>query len=273
MWSSGFLPSRFTGVALRSVGDPVLYIENPQGVDTDSRRAMLDSLNQLNQLTKHRFADPETTTRIAQYEMAFRMQSSVPELVNLAGETQETLDLYGPAVHQPGSFAASALLARRMVERGVRVVQILHRGWDQHGSLPSEIRHQCSDVDQPSAALLQDLKRRGLLDSTLVVWGGEFGRTVYSQGTLTAANYGRDHHPRNFCMWMAGGGIRGGTVFGATDDFSYNIVENPCHVNDLNATVMHCMGIDHSRFSFRYQGLDQRLTGVEEQRVVSEILA
>lgn len=273
MWSSGFLPSRFTGVALRSVGDPVLYIENPQGVDADSRRAMLDSLNQLNQLTKHRFADPETTTRIAQYEMAFRMQSSVPELVNLAGETQETLDLYGPAVHQPGSFAASALLARRMVERGVRVVQILHRGWDQHGSLPSEIRHQCSDVDQPSAALLQDLKRRGLLDSTLVVWGGEFGRTVYSQGTLTAANYGRDHHPRNFCMWMAGGGIRGGTVFGATDDFSYNIVENPCHVNDLNATVMHCMGIDHCRFSFRYQGLDQRLTGVEEQRVVSEILA
>jgi len=273
MWSSGFLPSRFTGVALRSVGDPVLYIENPQGVDADSRRAMLDSLNQLNQLTKHRLADPETTTRIAQYEMAFRMQSSVPELVNLTGETEETLNLYGPAVHQPGSFAASALLARRMVERGVRVVQILHRGWDQHGSLPSEIRHQCSDVDRPSAALLQDLKRRGLLESTLVVWGGEFGRTVYSQGTLTAVNYGRDHHPRNFCMWMAGGGIRGGTVFGATDDFSYNIVENPCHVNDLNATVMHCMGIDHSRFSFRYQGLDQRLTGVEEQRVVSEILA
>lgn len=273
MWSSGFLPSRFTGVALRSVGDPVLYIENPQGVDPDSRRAMLDSLNQLNQLTRQRFADPETTTRIAQYEMAFRMQSSVPDLVDLSGETQQTLDLYGPEVQRPGSFAASALLARRMVERGVRVVQILHRGWDQHGSLPSEIRHQCSDVDQPSAALLQDLKQRGLLDSTLVVWGGEFGRTVYSQGTLTAVNYGRDHHPRNFCMWMAGGGIRGGTVFGSTDDFSYNIAENPCHVNDLNATIMHCMGIDHSRFSFRYQGLDQRLTGVEEQRVVSEILA
>jgi hypothetical protein len=273
MWSSGFLPSRFTGVALRSVGDPVLYIENPQGVDAVSRRAMLDSLNELNQLTRQKFADPETTTRIAQYEMAFRMQSSVPDLVDLSGETQETLDLYGSDVQRPGSFAASALLARRMVERGVRVVQILHRGWDQHGSLPSEIRHQCSDVDQPAAALLQDLKRRGLLDSTLVVWGGEFGRTVYSQGTLTPVNYGRDHHPRNFCMWMAGGGIRGGTVFGATDDFSYNIVENPCHVNDLNATIMHCLGIDHTRFSYRYQGLDQRLTGVEEQRVVSEILA
>ncbi len=273
MWSSGFLPSRYTGVALRSVGDPVLYIENPRGVAPASRRLMLDSLAALNQRTAERFGDPETLTRMAQYEMAWRMQSSVPELVDLSGETRETLELYGPDVEKPGSFAASALLARRMVERGVRAVQILHRGWDQHGSLPSEIRHQCSDTDQPCAALLRDLRQRGLLDSTLVIWGGEFGRTVYSQGTLTQTNYGRDHHPRNFCMWMAGGGIRGGVVHGATDDFSYNITENPCHVNDLNATILHCMGIDHERFSRRYQGLDQRLTGVEPQRVVQEILA
>lgn len=272
MWSSGFLPSRYTGVALRSVGDPVLYIENPPGVDVGSRRAMLDALGEMNRRTASRFGDPETLTRIAQYEMAFRMQSSVPELVDLSGETRETLDLYGPEVEKPGTFAASALLARRMVERGVRVVQILHRGWDQHGSLPSEIRHQCSDTDQPCAGLLRDLKQRGLLESTLVVWGGEFGRTVYSQGTLTSTNYGRDHHPRNFCMWLAGGGIRGGTVYGATDEFSYNITENACHVNDLNATILHCMGIDHERFTRRFQGLDQRLTGVEPQRVVQAIL-
>jgi hypothetical protein len=273
MWSSGFLPSKYTGVALRSVGDPVLYIDNPSGVDARHRRAMLDTLSQLNQKNFERFGDPETQTRIAQYEMAFRMQSSVPELVDLSGETKETLDMYGPEVSKRGTFAASALLARRMVERGVRVVQILHRGWDQHGSLPSEIRHQCYDTDQPCAALLQDLKQRGLLDSTLVVWGGEFGRTVYSQGALTKTNYGRDHHPRNFSMWMAGGGIKGGVVYGETDDFSYNIVDKPCHVNDLNATVMHCMGIDHERFSYRFQGLDQRLTGVEPQRVVQEILS
>jgi hypothetical protein len=273
MWSSGFLPSKYTGVALRSVGDPVLYIDNPDGVQTEHRRAMLDTLAQLNQRNFERFGDPETQTRIAQYEMAFRMQSSVPELVDLSGESKETLDMYGPEVHKRGTFAASALLARRMVERGVRVVQILHRGWDQHGSLPSEIRHQCYDTDQPCAALLQDLKQRGLLDSTLVVWGGEFGRTVYSQGTLTATNYGRDHHPRNFCMWLAGGGIKGGIVHGETDDFSYNVVNQPCHVNDLNATVLHCLGIDHERFSYRFQGLDQRLTGVEPQHVVQEILA
>lgn len=273
MWSSGFLPSKYTGVALRSVGDPVLYIDNPSGIDARHRRAMLDTLSQLNQKNFERFGDPETQTRIAQYEMAFRMQSSVPELVDLSGETKETLDMYGPEVSKRGTFAASALLARRMVERGVRVVQILHRGWDQHGSLPSEIRHQCYDTDQPCAALLQDLKQRGLLDSTLVVWGGEFGRTVYSQGALTKTNYGRDHHPRNFSMWMAGGGIKGGVVHGETDDFSYNIVDKPCHVNDLNATVMHCMGIDHERFSYRFQGLDQRLTGVEPQRVVQEILS
>ncbi len=272
MWSSGFLPSRYTGVALRSSGDPVLYLENPEGVDRNSRRAMLDALAGLNQQTLQRFGDPETRTRMVQYEMAYRMQSSVPELVDLSGESKATLDLYGPEVTNSGTFAASALLARRMVERGVRVVQILHRGWDQHGSLPSEIRHQCSDIDQPCAALIQDLKLRGLLDSTLIVWGGEFGRTVYSQGTLTSTNYGRDHHPRNFCMWLAGGGIRGGIVHGATDDFSYNVVENPCHVNDLNATILHCLGIQHDRFSYRFQGLDQKLTGVEPQRVISEVL-
>ena len=273
MWSSGFLPSRYTGVALRSVGDPVLYIDNPSGVDARHRRAMLDTLSHLNQRNYERFGDPETQTRIAQYEMAFRMQSSVPELIDLTGESKETLEMYGPEVSKPGTFAASVLLARRMVERGVRAVQILHRGWDQHGSLPSEIRHQCYDTDQPCAALLQDLKQRGLLDSTLVVWGGEFGRTVYSQGALSKTNYGRDHHPRNFCMWLAGGGIKGGIVYGETDDFSYNIVDKPCHVNDLNATILHCLGIDHEQFSYRFQGLDQRLTGVEPQHVVQEILA
>lgn len=273
MWSSGFLPSRYNGVALRSVGDPVLYVQNPPGVHTQDRRIILDALKTLNQQNFDRYADPETQTRIAQYEMAFRMQSSVPELTDLSGESRETLEMYGPDVSTPGTFAASALLARRMIERGVRAVQILHRGWDQHGNLPRDIRSQCADTDQPTAALLRDLKRRGLLDSTLVIWGGEFGRTVYSQGTLTRENYGRDHHPRNFCMWLSGGGIRGGTVYGETDDFSYNVLNNPCHVNDLNATILHCLGIDHERLSFRFQGLDQRLTGVEPQRVITEILA
>jgi hypothetical protein len=273
MWSSGFLPTRFNGVALRGSGDPVLYVPNPNGVQSADRRLMLDALGELNRQSYELKGDPEIQTRIAQYEMAFRMQTSVPELIDLKDESQETLDLYGPEVTKPGTFAASALLARRLVERGTRVVQILHRGWDQHGNLPSDISAQCRDTDQPSAALLMDLKRRGLLDSTLVVWGGEFGRTVYSQGTLTKENYGRDHHPRNFCMWMAGGGIKGGVVYGETDDFSYNVVSNPCHVNDLNATVLHCMGIDHERFTFKFQGLEQRLTGVESQRVITEVLA
>jgi hypothetical protein len=272
MWSSGFLPGKYSGVALRSVGDPVLYVQNPAGVSKESRRAMLDTLGELNRKTHEKLGDPETLTRISQYEMAFRMQTSVPELTDLSQETQETLDLYGPEVKKPGSFAASALLARRLVERGVRVVQILHRGWDQHGNLPSEIRSQCRDTDQPTAALLTDLKRRGLLDSTLVVWGGEFGRTVYSQGGLSKTNYGRDHHPRNFCMWLAGGGIKGGTVYGETDDFSYNVAENPAHVNDLNATILHCLGVDHSKFTYKFQGLDQRLTGVEEQHPIKELL-
>ncbi|MHA3773533.1 DUF1501 domain-containing protein [Verrucomicrobiota bacterium sgz303538] len=273
MWSSGFLPTKYTGVALRAQGDPVLYIQNPDGVGSGNRRAMLDALNKLNQRSFERFGDPEIQTRISQYEMAFRMQSSVPDLTDINAESPETLEMYGPDVKKPGSFAASALLSRRLVERGVRAVQILHRGWDQHGDLPSEIRAQCKDVDQPTAALIRDLKQRGLLDSTLVVWGGEFGRTVYSQGKLTETNYGRDHHPRNFCMWMAGGGVKGGLVYGETDDFSYNAVENPVHINDFNATLLHCMGIDHRKFTFKFQGLDQRLTGVEEARVVKELLA
>jgi hypothetical protein len=273
MWSSGFLPTKFSGVALRSVGDPVLYVQNPDGVTGSDRRTMLDALNKLNQRGFAKFGDPEIQTRISQYEMAFRMQTSVPDLIDVSKEPKEILDLYGPDVTKPGTFAASALLARRLVERGVRAVQILHRGWDQHGNLPVELRLQLGDVDQPAAALIKDLKQRGLLDETLVVWGGEFGRTVYSQGKLTQDNYGRDHHPRNFCMWMAGGGIKGGTIYGETDDFSYSPVKDPVHLNDLNATILHCMGIDHERFSFKFQGLDQRLTGVEKQRAITELLA
>ena len=273
MWSSGFLSSKYTGVALRHIGDPVLYVQNPPGVSSQNRRAMLDTLGELNHRTLEQFGDPETLTRMAQYEMAFRMQTSVPDLTDLRQETAATLEMYGPDVTRPGTFAASALLARRLIERGVRVVQLLHRGWDQHGNLPRDLRSQCEDTDQPIGALLTDLKQRGMLDKTLVVWGGEFGRTVYSQGTLTQDNYGRDHHPRNFCMWMAGGGIKGGQVYGETDDFSYNVVQNPVHVNDLNATLLHCLGIDHERFSVKFQGLDQRLTGVEAPKVIPELLA
>jgi hypothetical protein len=250
----------------------VLYLKNPEGVTSTDRRAMLDALDKLNSLGVDRIGDPETRTRMAQYEMAFRMQSSVPELTDLSKETKETLDLYGPNVNTPGTFANSAILSRRLIERGVRAVQILHRGWDQHGALPAQLGNQCKDTDQATAALVTDLKGRGLLDETLVVWGGEFGRTVYSQGNLTKEDYGRDHHPRNFCMWLAGGGVKGGTVYGETDDFSYNIVENPVHINDINATVLHCLGIDHSKFTFKFQGLDQRLTGVEPAKVVKAIL-
>jgi hypothetical protein len=273
MWSSGYLPTRYTGVALRSIGDPVLYIDNPPGVSREDRRVVLDALNRLNAKTHERWGDPETLTRIAQYEMAFRMQSSVPDLVDFSSESKATTDLYGDEVKKPGTFAASALLARRLVERGVRCVQILHRGWDQHGNLPTEIRAQCKDIDQASAALIHDLKARGLLEDTLVIWGGEFGRTVYSQGRLTRTDYGRDHHPRNFCMWMAGGGIKGGISYGETDDFSYNVAENPVHINDLNATILKCMGVDHRRFTFKSQGLDQRLTGVEESHPIQALLA
>jgi uncharacterized protein (DUF1501 family) len=273
MWSSGFLPTRYTGVALRGSGDPVLYLPNPDGVTRADRRVMLDALGKLNARSLDRFHDPETQTRIAQYEMAFRMQASVPDLVDLSGESAQTLSMYGSDVSKPGSFTHSLILARRLVERGVRVVQILHRGWDQHGNLPNDLKAQCLDTDQATAALVKDLKARGMLDDTLVVWGGEFGRTVYSQGTLNADTYGRDHHPRNFCMWLAGGGVRGGLTYGETDDFSYNIVDKPVHLNDLNATILHCMGIDDRRLSFKFQGLEQRLTGVEPPTVVHDILS
>ncbi len=273
MWSSGFLPSSHNGVALRAQGDPVLFLDNPDGVDSATRRAMLDSLSKFNQLSHARYGDPETLTRIAQYEMAFRMQTSVPDLTNFADESEDTLKLYGDAVKEPGSFAASCLLARRLAERNVRAVQILHRGWDQHGNLPGDHRLQCKDVDQACYALVTDLKQRGLLKDTLVVWAGEFGRTVYSQGVLTKTNYGRDHHPRCFSIWMAGGGVKPGVVYGETDEFSYNITRDPVSLYDLNATILHCLGIDHSKFTFRSQGLDQRLTGVELAKVCKGILA
>ncbi|MFO0937352.1 MAG: DUF1501 domain-containing protein [Gemmataceae bacterium] len=272
MWSSGFLPTKYSGVALRSVGDPVLYLRNPEGVSDKDRRAMLDSIGKLNAMTAERFGDPETRTRMAQYEMAFRMQTSVPGLVDLSKESKETLNLYGPDVTNPGSFAHSALMARRLVERGVRVVQILHRGWDQHGTLPRDLTNQCRDTDQGVGGLMADLKRTGLLKDTLVGWGGEFGRTVYSQGKLTKDDYGRDHHPKNYCMWMAGGGVKPGIVHGETDDFSYNPVSDPVHVNELNATILHCLGINHEQFTFKFQGLDQRLTGVEPVNVVKQLL-
>ena len=250
----------------------MLFIQNPPGVENADRRVMLDALGRLNGLNHQQFGDPETLTRIAQYEMAFRMQSSVPDLVDLTKESKATLELYGPEVTDPGTFAHSALLARRMIERGVRVVQLLHRGWDQHGNLPNDIRRQCQQTDQPCAGLLKDLKARGLLEDTLVIWGGEFGRTVYSQGTLTQTNYGRDHHPRCFTMWMAGAGVKGGIVHGETDDYSYNVIKDPVHVNEMNATILHLMGIDHKRFTFKFQGLDQRLTGVEDKHVIKELL-
>jgi uncharacterized protein (DUF1501 family) len=273
LWGSGFLPSKHQGVALRSQGDPVLFLSNPDGVDPATRRRMLDALARLNQKQADEVGDPETQARIAQYEMAFRMQSSVPELTDLSKETKQTLDMYGPDVHKPGTFAASCLLARRLMERGVRFVQIFHRGWDQHFNVAGDLPNQCRDVDQACYALVTDLKRRGLLDDTLVVWGGEFGRTIYCQGKLTRDNYGRDHHPRCFPVWMAGGGVKPGVVYGETDDFSYNVVKDPVHIHDLNATILYCLGIDHRRLSVKYQGLDVRLTGVEEHAPVKDILA
>ena len=273
LWGAGFLPSQHQGVALRAKGDPVLFINNPPGVDAGARRQMLDGLAQLNQAAYQRVGDPEIQTRILQYEMAFQMQSSIPELTDISGEPKSVLDLYGPEVTQSGTFAASALLARRLIERGVRVVHILHREWDHHGDLPRDLPLQCHDVDQACRGLILDLKQRGLLDETLVVWGGEFGRTVYCQGELRHDNYGRDHHPRCFTTWMAGGGIRGGLVHGETDDFSYNVVRDPVHIRDLNATILHCLGIDHRRLSYSFQGLDQRLTGPEDADVVRGLLA
>jgi hypothetical protein len=263
LWGSGFLPSRHQGVALRATGDPVLFINNPPGVDTCARRTMLDALKELNEEAYERSGDAEIQTRIAQYEMAFRMQTSIPELVDISNEPRSVLELYGPEVTQPGTFAASALQARRLIERGVRVVQILHREWDHHTDLPRDLPLQCRDVDHACKGLLLDLKQRGLLDETLVVWGGEFGRTVYCQGELRRDNYGRDHHPRCYTMWLAGAGIRSGVVYGETDDFSYNVVRDPVHIRDLNATLLHLMGIDHNRLTYTFQGLDQKLTGTD----------
>ncbi len=274
LWGSGFLPSEHQGVLLRSQGDPVLFLSNPKGMSEKARKRMLDSLVKLNEEIYEEVGDPETHARISQYEMAFRMQTSVPELTDLKQESEKVMEMYGPEVNTPGTFANCCILARRMMERDVRLVQIFHRGWDQHGDLPNNIRNQARDIDQPATALVQDLKQRGMLDETLVVWGGEFGRTVYCQGALKKDNYGRDHHPKCFTLWMAGGGIKGGIVHGETDDFSYNIVKDPVSVRDLNATILNQLGIDHERLTFKFQGLDHRLTGVEEKaHVVNEILA
>jgi hypothetical protein len=272
LWGSGFLPSKHQGVKLRSSGEPVLYLNNPPGIDREMRREMLTGLQELNSKTHKKFNDPETQARIAQYEMAFRMQAEVPDLMDISKEPKHVKDLYGPNVEKPGSFARNCLLARRMAEKGVRFLQLFHRGWDQHGSLPSKLRQQCEDIDQPSAGLIKDLKERGMFDDTLVVCGGEFGRTIYSQGKLTKDNHGRDHHGRCFTTWMAGAGIKQGFDYGQTDDHCYNIVKDPVHIRDLNATILDRLGIDHEKLTFRYQGLDQRLTGVEETRVVKEII-
>jgi hypothetical protein len=272
LWGSGFLPSVHQGVKLRSTGDPVLYLSNPPGIDSAARGQLLQSISKLNGMAERDFGDPEINTRIAQYELAYRMQTSVPDLMDLSKESEKTFEMYGPEARKPGSFAGNCLLARRLAERGVRFIQLYHRGWDQHGNLPPMIKSQCRDTDQASAALIKDLKQRGMLEDTLVVWGGEFGRTVYSQGTLTKENYGRDHHGRCFSIWMAGGGIRGGITHGETDEFAYNIVKDPVHVHDLNATILNQMGIDHTRLTYRYQGRDFRLTDVEGN-VVKEILA
>jgi hypothetical protein len=259
LWGAGFLPSSFQGVKLRSQGDPVLFLNDPPGLDRDLRRQMLDGLARLNEMKLREAGDPEIATRIAQYEMSFRMQASVPELTDLSREPNHVFDMYGPESRRPGSFAANCLMARRLVERGVRFVQLYHRGWDNHGGLPENLPKQCMDIDQPQAALIRDLKRVGLFDETLIVWTGEFGRTVYGQGG-NQPNYGRDHHGRCFSSWLAGGGIRGGTVWGSTDDYSYNIVENPVHIHDLQATILHLLGIDHTRLTYRFQGRDYRLT-------------
>ncbi len=272
LWEAGFLPTKHAGVSLRAKGDPVLYLNDPPGVDSAGRRDMLDALAKLNQAEYKKVGDPEVNTRIAQYEMAFRMQTSVPDLVSISGEDKATLDLYGPEVTSPGTFAHSALMARRLAERGVRCIEIFHREWDHHGDLERDLPLQCRDVDQACYGLITDLKNRGMLDETLVVWGGEFGRTVYCQGKLTRDSYGRDHHPRCYTMWMAGGGVKGGTVYGETDDFSYNVVKDPVHIRDINATILHCLGIDHQQLTYKFQGLDQRLTGVEEANPVSGIL-
>ena len=262
LWGSGFISTQHAGVKFRNTGDPVLYLSNPDGVDRSMRRDMLDDLAALNGERHQIVGDPEIEARIAQYEMAFRMQASVPELTDVKGESQEVLDLYGPEVKKPGSYAANCLLARRLAERDVRFIQLFHQGWDHHGGLPKALKGQCSDTDHPTAGLLTDLKQRGMLEDTLLVWGGEFGRTTYCQGKLTRENYGRDHHPKCFSMWMAGAGIKKGITIGKTDDYCYNILEDPIHVHDLNVTILHLLGVNHERLTYRFQGRQFRLTDV-----------
>lgn len=271
LWGAGFLPTMHQGVKFRNQGDAVLYLSDPPGIDSKTRRSTLDRLKNLNTMHHDQLQDPEIVARIAQYEMAFRMQSSVPELLDLKDEPKHVLDMYGPDVNRAGSYAANCLLARRLAERDVRFVQLFHMGWDHHGGLPKAIKGQCQDTDQATAALIIDLKQRGLLEDTLIVWGGEFGRTIYSQGGITENNYGRDHHPRCFTVLMAGAGVKRGLTYGVTDDYCYNIVENPVHVHDLNATILHLMGVDHTRLTYRYQGRDFRLTDIHGQ-VVRDIL-
>ncbi len=272
LWGNGFLPSKYQGVKFRSSGDPVLYLSNPPGISPATRRRMLDGIGKLNGLLAAEYGDPEIETRVSQYEMAYRMQTSVPELTDLSKEPDSVFEMYGPDSRKPGTYAANCLLARRLAERGVRFVQLYHRGWDQHNDLPRDIALQCQGVDQASAALVEDLKQRGMLDDTLVVWGGEFGRTVYCQGKLTATNYGRDHHPRCFTMWMAGGGVKRGFTLGETDDYSYNVLHDPVHIHDVQATILHCLGIDHTRLTYKFQGRYFRLTDVAGQ-VTDKVLA
>lgn len=272
LWGNGFLPSSHQGVRFRGGAEPVLYLEDPPGITRDTRRQMLDVIGKINKLRADSYHDPEIETRIGQYEMAYRMQTSVPDLMDVSKEPESTFALYGPDARKPGTYAANCLLARRLAERGVRFVQLYHRGWDQHNDLPRDLALQCKGTDQASAALVADLKQRGLLDDTLIVWGGEFGRTVYCQGKLTDTNYGRDHHPRNFAMWLAGGGVKRGLVLGETDDYSYNITSDPVHVHDLQATILHCLGVDHKRLTYKFQGRHFRLTDVHGE-LVKKILA
>jgi len=273
LWSAGYLPGEHAGVSFRSKGDPILYINNPAGISNSVRRRMLDGVNAMNQLNYETLGDPETHTRIQQYEMAFRMQASVPELTDISKEPEHIFKLYGEDARKPGSFANTALMARRLAERGVRFVQVYHNNWDHHSNVNGRMPSQCKDVDQACHGLLEDLKQRGMFEDTLVIWGGEFGRTIYSQGGLSKTNYGRDHHPRCFTMWMAGGGAKAGTVYGETDDFSYNIVKDPVHIRDFHATVLKLLGFDHERFTFKTQGLDGKLTGVEPAKIIAPLIA
>ena len=272
LWGSGFLPTAYQGVKLRSTGDPVLYLSDPSDPSQSTRRRMLDGITRMNRLRRQEAGDPEIETRIAAYEMAYRMQMSVPELTDMSDEPDSTFELYGQTARIPGTHAANCLMARRLAERGVRFIQLYHRDWDHHASLPVDHPRMCQETDRGSAALVQDLKQRGMLDDTLVIWGGEFGRTIYSQGKLEGTSYGRDHHPRCFTMWLAGAGVRSGTVYGETDDYCYNVVRDPVHVHEFNATILHCLGIDHNRLTYRFHGLDQRLTGVEEVEPVRGLL-